>query len=156
MNRLSLATIGAATLARRADLPPPVDAPPHLFRLLVATSALPTLELHETATYLSLDECRGLVDDPEAAIPRAGALLELCRVPAGARPLAAAVVADKLLDACAYVSDPETPYLVLDALDVPVGRCSSLAGAFATAFAWAGREGRHTGVEPRRVVEVRS
>ena len=156
MNRTALAAIGATVLALRAALPPPVSPAPRLFRLLVATSALPTLELHETATYLSLDECRGLVDDPERALPRAVALLELARVPAGARPLAAAVVADKLLDACAYVSDPETPYLVLDALDVPVGRCSSLAGAFETAFAWAGREGRHTGVEPRRVVEVRS
>ena len=154
--RQALAAIGAATLARRPALPAPVAPCPRLFRLLVAVAALPSGDLYEVPLYLSLDECRGLVDDPEAAIPRAGALLELCRVPAGARPLPLDVVADKLLDAAAYVSDPETPYLILDALDVPVGRCSSLAGAFETAFAWAGREGRHTGVEPRRVVEVRS
>lgn len=156
MNRLSLVTIGAAALSRRASLPPPVDAPPRLFRLLVAVAVLPSLELHETALYLSLDECRGLVDDPEAAIPRAVALLELVRVPAGAAPLSAAVVADKLVDACAYVSDPETPYLILDALDVPVGRCETVEAAFATAFAWADGRAAGAGVEPRRVVEVRS
>lgn len=151
------AEIGRAALAKRAEVAAPVvHAPPKLWRLLVPVAIGASGRDYEEPLYLSGAEALGLLDDPEAAWPRAAALLDRARpkMPPGAFPLTVDQVADKLLDECAFVCDPDEPFLVVDAMDVAQGRFASEYAAASTVETWTREGAQKAGTAPWRVVRA--